>query len=52
MKVMPTAAAPAYLPPLGELGLDLLLVGRLRVLLSLILPFIWCGGYFVCAAWG
>ena len=52
MNVMPTAATPAYLPPLGELGLDLLRVSRLRVLLSLSLPFFWCGSYFVCAAWG
>ena len=44
MNVVSTAVAPAYLPPLGELGLDLLRVGRIRVLLSLSLPFFWCGG--------
>ena len=31
MSVVPTAAALAYLPPLGELGLDLLIVSRFRL---------------------
>ena len=52
MNDVPTAAAPASLPPLGELGLDLLHVSRFRVLLSLILPFFWSGSYFIFAVWG
>jgi beta-carotene hydroxylase len=39
------------LPPLGELAPDLLRVDRLRVLLSLCLPFLWCGAYWVFAWW-
>jgi beta-carotene hydroxylase len=42
----------AILPPLGELGYDLLHVGRARAMLSLALPFVWCGAYFAFAALG
>src|SRR5262249_25054529 len=38
------------LPPLRELGLDLLRVPSWRRNLSLAMPFVWCGAYFVFAA--
>jgi beta-carotene hydroxylase len=44
--------SPVKLPPLRELGLDLLRVAPLRRLLTLALPFGWCGAYFLFAAWG
>jgi beta-carotene hydroxylase len=40
------------LPPLRELGPDLLRVPRWRRLLTLALPFLWCGAYFGFAAMG
>ncbi len=42
----------AELPPLRELGADLLRVPAWRRLLSLALPFLWCGAYFALAANG
>jgi beta-carotene hydroxylase len=47
-----TTAAPVSPPPLADLGPDLLRVGRSRLLLSLALPFLWCGAYFVLASRG
>jgi fatty acid desaturase len=46
------SAATAELPPLRELGLELLRVNPWRRLLSLALPFAWCGAYFAFAAAG
>jgi beta-carotene hydroxylase len=43
---------PEHLPPLRELGPDLLRLPRWRRALSLALPFVWCGAYFVFAALG
>lgn len=40
------------LPPLRELGPDLLYVPLPRRLLSLALPFLWCGAYFALAGLG
>jgi beta-carotene hydroxylase len=40
------------LPPLRELGPDLLRITPLRRLLTLALPFFWCGAYFALAAAG
>ncbi len=40
------------LPPLRELGPDLLRVARWRRLLTLALPFLWCGAYFAFAVLG
>ncbi len=40
------------LPPLRELGPDLLMVTRRRRLLTLALPFLFCGAYFVLAEAG
>jgi beta-carotene hydroxylase len=40
------------LPPLRELGPDLLRVALWRKLLTLALPFVWCGTYFAFAALG
>jgi beta-carotene hydroxylase len=45
-------AASTELPPLRELGPDLLRVNPWRRLLSLGLPFVWCGAYFAFAAVG
>src|SRR5207237_4495123 len=42
----------ADLPPLRELGPDLLRVPPWRRYLTLALPFVWCGAYFVLAAVG
>ena len=39
-------------PPLRELGPELLRVPRWRLMLSLALPFFWCGAYFGLAALG
>lgn len=38
------------LPPLRDLGLDLLHVSPARRLLTLTLPFLWCAAYFTLAA--
>jgi beta-carotene hydroxylase len=40
------------MPPLRELGTDLLQVPRWRRSLSLFLPFAWCAAYIVCALVG
>ena len=41
---------PGDLPPLRELGLDLLVVSRRQRMVSLASPFAWCAAYFVLAA--
>src|SRR5262245_46466629 len=41
-----------HLPPLRDLGLDLLWVPRWRRALSLASPFAWCGAYFFFASNG
>jgi beta-carotene hydroxylase len=43
---------PQGLPPLRDLGPDLLRVRPWRVAWSLALPFVWCGAYCGLAAWG
>jgi beta-carotene hydroxylase len=43
---------PFAMPPLRELGPDLLRVPRWRRLLSLTLPFAYCAAYFACAEAG
>src|SRR5947209_1230698 len=40
------------MPPLRELGLDLVRISPLRRLISLVFPFIWCGAYFALAFQG
>lgn len=40
------------LPALQELGVDLMRISPLRKLISLALPFVWCGAYFALTAWG
>src|SRR5262245_2737976 len=48
----PPTSEPVRLPALRELGADLLVVGIGQKLLTLALPFLWCGAYFVFALAG
>jgi beta-carotene hydroxylase len=42
-------ADPIRMPPLRELGPELLRIPRWRQMLSLLAPFFWCGAYFALA---
>ncbi len=39
------------LPSLREIASDLTRIGRVRLIWSLLLPFLWAGGYFLFASW-